>query len=459
MKVATRAMMLSIWLVMIMMGCNWIQSQTGSWPQFGSDETHSFHTNTSLSPPLIISWEKPTEKAAISGSPVANENRMALLFYLGTFTSDYSLQGFTLNEGGLHFQWHVSLSGIQLGTSPAIAGSNIICPSNYNLSCFRLEDGEKVWEVTLDSQALAPVILENASKAAGTTLSGELFLIDVNQGNTIWIQRNLEGEQCYFFDIPTGGDGKIFVCYATENEEGIAAFDIAGKLLWTKVVRLQSTCINECSFIILYRDGTLYVLDESGILCALDSETGDIRWTYSGKTLLGVMSSDGENLYVYSKTDEGVICLNARTGAESWGSSHLFPGEKDIPIYVYKSIVSTQGHVFICRYSIHDIGNTQIIALDRQTGERVWESEQLEGLEGPLIVCDGFLIAKTTSRLIGFESQTEPIESTPPETALPSTIPPSPKPGGPLLVSDWYYLVVATGIIIILVIYILRKKE
>jgi outer membrane protein assembly factor BamB len=314
-----------------------------------------------------------------------------------------------------------------------------------------------VWGVTLDSQALTPVILENASKAAVTTVSGELFLVDVNQGNTIWTQRDLEGDQCHFFDIPTGGDGKIFVCYATENEEGIAAFDIEGELLWRREVKLQSTCINECSFIILCKDGILYVLDESGMLCALDSGTGKTRWTYSGKTLLGVMSSDGENLYVYSKTDEGVICLNTETGAEIWESPHLFPGEKDIPIYVYKSIVSTQNHVFICRYSIHDIGNTQIIALDKQTGERVWESEQLEGLEGPLIACDGFLIAKTTSRLIGFGSQTEPIESTPPETTSPSTIPPSPKP--PLKLSEWYYLVVAAGISVVLIVYVLWKKK
>jgi outer membrane protein assembly factor BamB len=459
MKTATRPMMLSIWLVLIMICCNWIQCQTGCWSQFGSDETHSFHTSTSLSPPLIVSWEKPAERVAISGSPVANENRMALLFYLGTLTSDYSLQGFTLDGSGLHFQWHVSLSGIQLGTSPAIAGSNIICPSNCNLSCFRLEDGEKVWEVTLDSQPLTPVILDNASKVAGTTLSGKLFLVDVNQGNTIWIQRNLEGDKCHFFDIPTGGDGRIFVCYTTENEQGIAAFDMAGKLLWTKEAELQSTCVNECSFIILYMNGILYAIDESGMLCALDSGTGETQWTYSGKTLLGIMSSDGENLYVYSKTDEGVICLSARTGAESWESSHLFPGEKDIPVYVYKSIVSTQGHVFVCRYSILDIGNTQIIALDRQTGERVWESEQLEGLEGPLIVCKSFLIASTASRLIGFGSQIEPVQSAPPETASPSTIPASPKPGGPPLVSEWYYLVAAAGIIIALVVYILRRKK
>jgi outer membrane protein assembly factor BamB len=295
--------------------------------------------------------------------------------------------------------------------------------------------------------------------AAVTSLSGELHLMDLAQGRIIWTRRDLEGNQCHFFDIPTAGDGMIFVCYTIENEEGIAAFDVNGELVWKREAKIQSTCVNECFSLMLYSGGILYAIEDSGVLRALDSKTGSTLWTCQGKVFLGDMSSDGEHLYVYSKTDEGVICLNAETGAEIWESPSLFPGEKDIPVCVYKSIVSTRDYVFICRYSIHNIGNTQIIALDKQTGEKAWESEELEGLSGPLIVCDNVLIAKTTSSLIGFGSQAEPLESTSVEKTLPGTIVSSPEPVNLPLVSEWYYLIVAAGIIAVLVVYILQKKE
>jgi outer membrane protein assembly factor BamB len=460
MKATTRTLViLSILLLLTGIGCKWALSETCCWLQFGSDEAHSSYAAATLNPPLSIVWKKSTEHVAISGSPVANENRMVLLLYLGTSTSDYSLQGFTLDGSGLHFQWHVALSGIQLGTSPALAGNAVICPVGSSLDCFSLETGNKVWEVMVPSQPLTPVILENGSMAAVTSLSGELHLVDLAQGRILWTRGDLEGSQCYFFDIPTAGDGMIFVCYSTGDEEGVAAFDIHGELVWKREAKIQSTCVNECVFTILYSGGILYAIENSGVLCALNGETGNTLWTYRGRVLRGDMSSDGETLYAYSKTDEGIICLDAETGAETWESPNLFPGEKGIPVYVYKSIVSTRDYVFICRYTVHDIGNTQITALDKQTGEKVWESEELEGLNGPLIVCDNVLIVKTSSSLIGFGSQPEPLESTSVETASPKTIPSSLEPGGPPLVLEWYYFIVVAGIIAVLAVYILLERE
>ncbi|MGC1120081.1 MAG: PQQ-binding-like beta-propeller repeat protein [Candidatus Methanofastidiosia archaeon] len=460
---------LFIGLVFILHGGS-VTYQT-NWSQFHGDEGHTSHADSIISP-TSITWENTLEYhkygveniyGAVSGSPVAEENRIIVLsdwmyesLPLVYPQHDYLLLCFEMEKQGLILLWQILLPEAVIGMSPAIYKGRIIVPSGTKLLSFDLETGQPLWETSVSFSAGTPVILHDLGMVVVITRRG-FSAIDADDGSGIWTIRDLEGNQCHFFDVPTAGDGRIFVCYETENEEGIAAFDTNGELLWKREGKIQRTCINECFFATLYTGGILFAIDDSGTLCALDSETGITLWTYQGKTLLGNMSSDGKNLYVYSKTDEGVICLNGRTGEEIWKSPALFAGERDVPIYVYKSLVSTQNHIFICRYSVHDIGNTQIIALDKQTGERVWESEELEGLEGPLIVCDNFLIAKTSSRLIGFGSQTEPIESTPPETAPPSTVPLSPEP--PLKLSEWYYLVVAAGISVVLIVYVLWKKK
>lgn len=435
-------------------------SRPCNWNQYQGDEAHSAYNDSDIVPPLHLIWKRSLERGGISGSPVASGNRLVVLSPLGTVMHDYALLCYEIKEDGLQLIWQRSLSMVEPGTTPAIVGNTVVCPSNRMLHCFDLETGHTIWEFEFYSSPLTPVVIRESNTLVVTTKSGGLSLVDTSTGEIGWTQKSLKDVPCYFFNVPVVGDERIFVNYSASDEDGIAAFDLQGTFLWKRTEKLFHKCADDNPYITLYTGGTLFVVGIPTILFALDDDTGDILWVYEEKGLLNAFSSDGKNIYVYSRTDEGVLCLDVNTGEEIWKSPPLFPGDKESLIIIDKSLVSTKKHVFVCRHTMENIGSDQIFALDSATGELVWTSEKIDDLKGPLILCNDMLIAKTSTALYAFGQPSQatsvppsaPPESTPPDTSPPAT---EPSPHIP----EWYLIVVAGIIIGILIYYVWQKHK
>ena len=409
--------------------CNWSQSH--------GNAAHTAHCDVNMTPPFGIVWEKTLESGGISGSPVVSGDYLVILSPRGTVWHEYSLLCFRMERTELKFVWRQSLLSAELGTTPAIIGSRVICPSVNGLHCFDLETGRTLWECEFESTPETPVIIQNDLAAVTTkpvfqTRYGYLSLVDISIGEILWTVKNLEGTPCHFSNMTTAGDGRLFVCYSATDEEGIAAFNLEGELLWKKPGEMFHVFVEDSACVTLFTEGILFAVGVPTTLFALDGESGDILWSYEGKSLVDALSSDGAHIYVYSRADEAALCLDIHTGKEIWKSLPLFPGDRELLMFFDKSLISSKNCVFICRHITEDSGTANIFALDSITGGLIWTSEELEDLSGPLILWNDMLIAKTPTTLLAFGevrgSTSAPPETAPPETAPPETAPPETAP-------------------------------
>ncbi len=109
-----------------------------------------------------------------------------------------------------------------------------------------------------------------------------------------------------------GDDGKIFAGQ-TSTVSNVVALSPTGKALWTRPDLDGTPAIGP--------EGQLYVVPESGILTALDSDTGETLWAYqTGKTDYynseGVTIDVAGNLYV--SNDQGVVTSLSSDGQLRW---------------------------------------------------------------------------------------------------------------------------------------------
>lgn len=389
---------------------------TCSWSQAHGNEAHTAYADADIVLPYEIFWKEIIEYGEISGSPVVSGDRLVLLSAqsplshhpLSTMPINYSLECYTMDRNGLHLDWFKLLTGISLGMSPAIAGDRVICPSFQELQCYALETGYEIWKTKLPEPSTSVVICDY-DFAVVETYGGHLHLIDTTDGKIVWTKDTLEGAECYFLPAVTAGDDKLFVRYELSDEEGIAAFNLKGELLWKKTGKVIHRYADDSACVTLFTAGILFVVGNPPALFALDGESGEVLWTYEGG-LLDALTSDGKNIYIYSRTDESVLCLDVLSGKKVWKSSSIFPGESENELIIEKSIISTRTCVFICSQSL-DIDSGQIFGIDNQTGEVIWISEELKDLRGPLILCSDLLIARTSNSLLAFNKSLEAYES------------------------------------------------
>ncbi len=419
-----------------------------SWNQVHGNEAHTAYADIDIIFPYEILWKETVEYGEISGSPVVSGNRLVLLCAqsplshhpLSTWPTNYALQCYTMGGNGLRLDWSQSISGISLGTSPAIADDRVLCPSSQQLRCYALETGHEIWETELPGEPSTPVVVHDARFAVVETVEGNhLHLVDMTDGKIVWTIDTLEGIECSFLHAVTAGDDKLFVRYELQDEEGVAAFNMEGELLWKRTGQVIHRFADDNACVTLFTAGTLFVVGNPPVLLALDGESGEVLWTYEGG-FLDALTSDGRNIYVYSRIDEGVLCFDVPSGKKVWTSSSIFPGESENTLLFEKSIISTRGCVFICNQSL-DIDSGQIFGVDNRTGEVVWKSEELKNLRGSLVLCNDLLIAKTSNSLFAFNK-------------LSDEIPPTEKSA--LLIASIIAIVV---FIIIITYYFVKRKQ
>jgi len=132
-------------------------------------------------------------------------------------------------------------------------------------------------------------------------------------------------------------------------------------------------------------DGLIYTAGNVGghtTITALDLD-GEERWqarngkawTGSYEGTRGTPTIDGGRVYHESPLGE-LVCLDAETGDEIWRINILdrFRG-KNLRWALAESLLIDGNHVICCPGG----PNTAVVALDKETGETVWQSESAEG--------------------------------------------------------------------------------
>ncbi|WP_135303842.1 PQQ-binding-like beta-propeller repeat protein [Haloarcula amylovorans] len=143
-------------------------------------------------------------------------------------------------------------------------------------------------------------------------------------------------------------------------------------------------------------NGTAYVSGQK--FHALDTESGDVRWTFStensqafeqatgdttNRTYFNGSATDGETVYVGSGTSKeipgAVYAIDPESGTKKWRFQRD-PSESEAPEYAqeeqlsYSGITTSEDRVFVV-VDTQLPNDSLLVALDAETGEKLWSEE------------------------------------------------------------------------------------
>jgi outer membrane protein assembly factor BamB len=247
------------------------------------------------------------------------------------------------------------------------------------------ETGKDIWRIKLD-QGISAGVGSDGQQVAVVTRENQLVVLQ--DGKVQWRQ-TLNAQS---FTPPLVAGARVFVLQA---DRSVVAFDGAtGRKLWTQQ-RAGEPLILKQAGVLLPVKNTL-VAGLSGRLVGMDPNTGVIRWESAIATPRG--TNDIERLvdlvYPYDRQGDVVCvrafqsqvgCVNADRGQSVWTR----------PVANERGIGGNEQLV------IAPQSNGVIQALNRATGERVWDTERLKyrTLSAPLVTPRGVLLADNASWL------------------------------------------------------------
>jgi outer membrane protein assembly factor BamB len=178
---------------------------------------------------------------------------------------------------------------------------------------------------------------------------------DTSAGDAIW----RFDTDSFVVSSPTIVDQTVYVgsndgsVYALDAETGEKQWEYTGS---GESVRSSPNVVG----------GTVYIGDDSGALYALDSDTGEKKW----KKDVGINNTNSPvvadgTVYV-SGMEQGVYALNADTGEENWHFGLSFAGQG--------SPVVVDGTVYVGE-QVGDNSPAKVYAIDSETGDERWVSE------------------------------------------------------------------------------------
>jgi outer membrane protein assembly factor BamB len=239
--------------------------------------------------------------------------------------------------------------------------------------------GKDIWRLRLD-QAISAGVGSDGQQVAVVTRNNEL--VALRDGKVMW-RKSMPAQS---FTAPLVAGARIFVLTA---DRSVLAFDGAtGRQLWTQQRPGEPLVLKQAGVMLAFKN-TL-VVGLSGRLTGLDPSTGVIRWESAIATPRG--TNDVERLVdlvgPFHRQDDVVCvrafqasigCVNAERGQSVW--TRASNGENGI---------SGNGTLVIA-----PLANGVVQAWDRNSGERLWETERLKYrlLSAPLVTPRGALIA------------------------------------------------------------------
>lgn len=163
-------------------------------------------------------------------------------------------------------------------------------------------DGNEIWDpIDLPASSYCTPAVHNGLVYVGCEnyQGSSLFAFDENTGEEIWnASIGLIGKSA-----PVVADGKVFVLsreqslFALKGDDKVSALDAeTGEMLWNKTIGNDTTIIGNVlkgygydNLIATsspvstpaYYQGTLFVMSINGVLFAIDSETGEEKWTFN----------------------------------------------------------------------------------------------------------------------------------------------------------------------------------
>ena len=369
----------------------------------GNQDTSSVEVDSStLASGTEVIEEKPVEME--TSAPIATEKKFTAEDFKknqSTFRA-YLGQGISYHKNipvdwdgasGRNIRWKVTLSKHGYNT-PVIWGNKIFVAggdaSSRIVSCFNRDNGQLIWERTVDniagSPAEPPKVTEDTGLSAptmtidGTRIfaifaTGDIIAFDL-EGNRIW-DKNLGVPSNHYGHSSSliTWNGKLVVQYDTSKGGRMLALDNRnGNVIWDIK---RDNMISWSSPMLMEKDGKMQIVTSADPnVSGYDLETGQVLWKVEAMMGEVAPSPAYYNGMVYASNEY------ARTVGIKAGPDPVIVWEKDDYLSEVSSPVAYKGLLFLATsYGV-------LVCYDALTGENYWEKEFNRGFYSSPMVAD-----------------------------------------------------------------------
>ncbi|MCG8416554.1 MAG: PQQ-binding-like beta-propeller repeat protein [Proteobacteria bacterium] len=354
-------------------------AQLADWPQLGGDPRHQGRASSELAPPLRTVWARSVGQNLHGSSPALVDGRLFVPitdFGDGTSAGVVALDAHTGEELWRH------QTGFSVRGAPAVArGIAVIAANNGTVHAVDAVTGDVRWTFQLGaihppaytSLYTSPTIVDSVVYIG---IRRELVALDIETGEPIWTTVPSPTEGIWGTHAAVAVNSGVAVSSFAIGKEGLIAWDPGtGQRLW-QTDRDVTIGLHASPVI---ADNTVYTLNWSTTLHAVDLFTGTVHWarklaSSSGEWRFGAAATpaiaDG---MLYVPLHEGYIAaIDAASGVEGW----RFAGR---PSSIHPAHYQTESSGFsaapVVTGSLLWVGGSDgtVTALDRASGKVVWE--------------------------------------------------------------------------------------
>lgn len=284
---------------------------------------------------------------------------------------------------GVRQAWSAKIGEVTFPLDVKVVGNTVtVASSGGTVAAIDTRTGADIWRANVG----APIAAGAGSDgrfAAVVTRNNELITLDA--GREIWRQTL----PALSFTAPLVAGARVFVLTA---DRSVTAFDAqSGRKIWTQVRAGEPLVLRQAG--VLLAVGDTLVVGISGRLVGMNPQNGTSRWeTPIGLSrgtndverlvdLVSTVSREGDIVCVRA-FQTAVGCVNAVTGNLIWTR----------PASGYEGLHGNEKFVYGTE------GDGKVVAWNRETGERAWESERLKyrGLTAALAVGRSVAIGDST---------------------------------------------------------------
>ena len=284
---------------------------------------------------------------------------------------------------GVRLAWSSKIGEVNFPADVKVVSNSVtVASSDGTVVAIDSRTGGDIWRVNVGSP-IAAGAGSDGRFAAVITRNNELVTLDA--GREVWRQ-TLPASS---FTAPLVAGARVFVLTA---DRSVTAFDAqSGRKIWVQTRAGDPLVLRQAG--VLLAVGDTLVVGVSGRLVGMNPQNGSSRWEapigVSRGTndverlvdLVAKVSREGDTVCVRA-FQAAVGCVNAATGNVIWTR----------PASGYEGLHGNEKFVYGTE------GDGKVVAWNRETGERAWESERLRyrGLTAPLSVGRSVAIGDST---------------------------------------------------------------
>lgn len=248
-------------------------------------------------------WSYETDKAVL-GSPVIYKKRA----YIGG--SDGHFRAFSLKDGSL--LWDFDQVKNFVSSTPLVYDERLYFGSWGNgFYALDVENGAMVWEWDngysnrmLSAAAVVPVEAHN--RVFIVAPDRYMTALDASTGDVIWREKKDSLRVRESIGIADDGD-KVYVKTMDGELLGVSTTTNNMDIIWKSKLDLPYELTP--SAIVEYRN-TVFVPSHSGLVSAVDAETGEVEWQYKiSNAMINPVKPIGKGRVLVSSMDGSIYCL------------------------------------------------------------------------------------------------------------------------------------------------------